>query len=972
MQCDKRLADHLYKAHSIHVEKSSILPISSVETTDDICPSNTLTTNADHSTSEVIDGASNSVNTETSSVLSVSTKRLKTNSSEDTDQSGVITSEVLVDSPWQWQVRDGRLKKRHNEGAYRSLFPSSHDHDLVQTDDPIQTEEDSTQLGHYDSENTVDVESSMLEINSYIGLTSTPYPFPVAEDLNSSDNTTTFQVQPWQISDDSPLPTAECVVYSEQDQSKLRSCRILKEKREKEINWTATILLAFYHKINVDIVEESLICNKHYSQWYRFYEKSTGYVTDLFPVSCSHTPNIGDTCQVSVMKSILPQVSLPADRSLSSSTLDVVSLVTAPSHNTVINTSGETVLEIIVGAKLGMLSTSDILSISAVNNSFRQKQVIWKHLCIRKFGIYRCFNDVSYKETFLRIIQERLQLEKELDICIPENKMSIREFQCYLSKSFVDQLKPNSELQTLLRDEGISRIPKNSELLVFIAAKMLRKFLDQQASCTRNCKATFDTSGVRLGAEYYRIPLTERIYDTVLTSTRTERQKTLSAAKSAEKVWHKVIMHGIRLQNLRKDNITPLHRIITQVFSNFHSPELLTIGNKSGLSLSYTNDYLYNKKARASCEENCETFLNSVDSNMHFWTIDNLETVMKWMNMLKEGDKLTHFMTAMLVYIKGHQQITDFYPKRKEHTLSKSQLKPTEKDENIFTEFCEVVYQYANKLNDVIPEGAEQYIESLSKSSTNEQSTSNEQKSKCPKIDKEALPRKRILHESFEGNLYGNRNVKTTLHYHRVLELYSGDMFQVKQLVETLMKDYGIQKVKPLPCPENHPPSPMLFASVPTQLANGKTQAPAFLYRNIWGVIENTTEIISAGDQDLVKDETKVSKILESIASQLQTDKLAIHSALQVLSLIEEGVLKAQSQLYLLRAELYRKQGLFLAASKNYMTFLNCENDRDGTTNVEYVTCAKVNLAIAKYKLGLIHHTVSICNELMTNAQSYV
>ena len=164
---------------------------------------------------------------------------------------------------------------------------------------------------------------------------------------------------------------------------------------------------------------------------------------------------------------------------------------------------------------------------------------------------------------------------------------------------------------------------------------MLRRFLDQQASCTRNCKATFDTSGVRLGAEYYRIPLTERIYDTFLTSTRTERRKTLSAAKYAEKVWCKVIMYRIRLHSINKDNITPLHRVMTQVFSNFHSLELLTIGHKSGLSLSYTNDYSYNKKARASYEENCETFLNSVDSNVHFWNIENLETVMKWMNMLK-------------------------------------------------------------------------------------------------------------------------------------------------------------------------------------------------------------------------------------------------------------------------------------------------------------------------------------------------
>ena len=131
--------------------------------------------------------------------------------------------------------RDGRSKERNSEGAYRSLFPSGHDHDLVQIDDPIQTE-DSRQLSHYDSENTVDVESSMLEIDSLIGLTSTLFPSPVAEDLSSSDNTSTFQVHPcWQISDDSPLPTAECVVCSEQDHSKLRSCRILKEKRGKEI-----------------------------------------------------------------------------------------------------------------------------------------------------------------------------------------------------------------------------------------------------------------------------------------------------------------------------------------------------------------------------------------------------------------------------------------------------------------------------------------------------------------------------------------------------------------------------------------------------------------------------------------------------------------------------------------------------------------------------------------------------------------
>ena len=98
-----------------------------------------------------------------------------------------------------------------------------------------------------------------------------------------------------------------------------------------------------------------------YSQWYKSYEKNREYVTDLFPVSCSHTSNTSDTCQVSVIKSILPQVSLPADRSLSSSTLDVVSSVTPPSHNMVIDTSGEIVLEIIVRAKSGMHQTKGMI-----------------------------------------------------------------------------------------------------------------------------------------------------------------------------------------------------------------------------------------------------------------------------------------------------------------------------------------------------------------------------------------------------------------------------------------------------------------------------------------------------------------------------------------------------------------------------------------------------------------------------------
>ena len=50
------------------------------------------------------------------------------------------------------------------KGAYHSVFPNSHDHGLVQTDDPTQTEEDSAQLEPSHIKNRIDVESSMLEL----------------------------------------------------------------------------------------------------------------------------------------------------------------------------------------------------------------------------------------------------------------------------------------------------------------------------------------------------------------------------------------------------------------------------------------------------------------------------------------------------------------------------------------------------------------------------------------------------------------------------------------------------------------------------------------------------------------------------------------------------------------------------------------------------------------------------------------
>ena len=264
--------------------------------------------------------------------------------------------------------------------------------------------------------------------------------------------------------------------------------------------------------------------------------------------------------------------------------------------------------------------------------------------------------------------------------------MSVEEFQLFVCKSLTDALRPESEVRKMLRDEGTVREPNNSELLVYVAYDVLWMRMLSHFRIAR--------ANLRIGAEYYKLPLTQRLYDT----TKSEKMNSITAANRSEKLIRRLMMHGIRLQCLNKDNVTSLHKVMTQVFSNFHSPELLTIGNKSGICLSYTADLNENKAARKTYDKECKQILNAIGSDIYFWNIDNLKTVMKWMNMLKEGDKLTDFMTFMLVFIEGHKQALDFYPKQSEHNLDKLHLTPTENDELIFNKFLEAILQYRVKL----------------------------------------------------------------------------------------------------------------------------------------------------------------------------------------------------------------------------------------------------------------------------------
>ena len=64
---------------------------------------------------------------------------------------------------------------------------------------------------------------------------------------------------------DKSLSSAGCIVCGGHDEIKLRPFRILKKKRKTIINWTSTILVCFYHKVNLEDVPGSMICKTLFS-----------------------------------------------------------------------------------------------------------------------------------------------------------------------------------------------------------------------------------------------------------------------------------------------------------------------------------------------------------------------------------------------------------------------------------------------------------------------------------------------------------------------------------------------------------------------------------------------------------------------------------------------------------------------------------------------------------------------------------
>lgn len=159
----------------------------------------------------------------------------------------------------------------------------------------------------------------------------------------------------------------------------------------------------------------------------------------------------------------------------------------------------------------------------------------------------------------------------------------------HLSSTWQNCIQPNSTLRKILISQGLSRDPLLSEILVYSVVEILRDSQLAQRNWQSRDRTISPNEHFRVGREYAVIPLTDRLYDLVLTRSDAERDGELSHSTVFERNLRRLHIHSIRTTITNKAT-TPLHSVLTQLFSNYHSRDLLTFTNKIGSSFSHSKE----------------------------------------------------------------------------------------------------------------------------------------------------------------------------------------------------------------------------------------------------------------------------------------------------------------------------------------------------------------------------------------------
>ena len=411
----------------------------------------------------------------------------------------------------------------------------------------------------------------------------------------------------------------------------LRSLVVLKERAGKKIDWDKTTYLCFYFHIALEEAEHDEICKKRFMEWYNIFNKNKDKLKSPDHEKVQE-PN--PKSKVHAIQEKKPEsVQLPSSSTVSST--EVQQEVEIETH---IDLEGDIDTESLTcdafSEKLCFyLGLTNIPNITQVCRNWRKNDVLWKHICNRKFHIFGLIPKKLWCELYIDMFNDsNFQHRYFCDSPSFTQEMLMQ----YLYATWQTCMEPNSDLRQILQSEGVDREPLLSEILVFSVATILKERLTEYENWRRKGRQKPPDEHFRVGREYATIPLTDCLYDLVLTQTLNERQGKLAKLTLVERKLRRLHIHSIRAMMTNKSE-SPFHNVMAKVLSNYHTRDLLTFTNKIGTSYSYSKEY--ENKANKELEKNRTNILNSIPSDCHFWSIDNLETAMCWRNMLKSDEK---------------------------------------------------------------------------------------------------------------------------------------------------------------------------------------------------------------------------------------------------------------------------------------------------------------------------------------------
>ena len=420
----------------------------------------------------------------------------------------------------------------------------------------------------------------------------------------------------------------------------------------------------------------------------------------------------------------------------------------------------------------------------------------------------------------------------------------------------------------------------------------------------KHCEGTgFLISDFRVGAELASTPLVFFLFDLVVTGNDFIEPSLCTARSTLLKC---LSILAIRQKMLDYKAITPLTKVLSNEVSLTCSKSLMSALNLSGLTYSYSKDLKDSKISRDLWNTvGIKTSVQKTPSNMHWIECDNLETMLKSPS-IHNAERLTHFLTSQLEYVKGKYAVMDLFQKPQPHDIDISSFHLTLKEEGAYLKFLELCFKKVVDIQSSLL--CDDIVSGLAKSAND-----NNNFLTPFQADTSPVPSERIIETKSVFN-------KTETIYLRMEKLCSSNINDIRKLLELTANDYGLNELCFIPSAAT---SPLLFASSfinkTSHFEEVKKLSP--IYFIPWGFVSHpvTKEACVIPDNSI-----SLKNIIRILINKVKDNKDGIFVATELIKSILEysdSHPSAYSQvdqiiISITYAELLRKQGYVNNAQK--------------------------------------------------------